>query len=81
MSIVDIKDYMAFVVLMGAAMSVIFSFTPKGFSVAVNIFNWFDRNVWHKHVYAEIHRLELRVDDLESIDNPAEIEHRNLGGF
>jgi hypothetical protein len=45
----------------------IFGFTPKGWPMLKATWNFLNKNVFYKDIYANIARLDKRIDDIEDV--------------
>lgn len=78
LSMQEAQAYLAFIIVLGGAMTSVFAFTPKGYRVAMKVYNFLERNFWHKDLYARLSTLDGRIDAVEVNIDQVEIELKQM---
>ena len=69
-----VTPYLAFVALVFGTMGAVFTFTPKGFKVAVVVYNFLERRLWHREIYAELRLIRAELEEHIAGGRPARNE-------
>ncbi len=72
MTIDSLQQYVTLAIGIVTLIGLLGATTPKGMSRVLIIWNWLQKHVFSTHLYAEIHRIDSRIDALQSHDELGE---------
>ncbi len=72
MNLDTVQQYVTLAVGIVTLIGLLGATTPKGMTRVLTIWNWLQQHVFFTHLYAEIHRIDGRIDALHGKDELGE---------